>query len=210
MAGEGGKEAVISSPPNNIRTWLACRYSLLLFTLNVIHFHFLIDGSQLGDQLEIEKNGPFPLEIFSRSRISSMPGDQQQNMKQSYTGSALFQAQWNTGVLIVVLGSSAEWHCCTLWNLHSVQLWRLHTRSLCKCLLHSPSPKSERDLSCYHKWRCWPVKVVRPCCLWLQYVVNGFGKDGFLKMLGAWCSKAWESPGVAIVGPWWLWPKRLT
>ena len=25
-------------------------------------------------QLEIEKNGPFPLEIFSRSRISSMPG----------------------------------------------------------------------------------------------------------------------------------------
>ena len=24
-------------------------------------------------QLEIEKNGPFPLEIFSRSRISSMP-----------------------------------------------------------------------------------------------------------------------------------------
>ena len=34
-------------------------------------------------QLEIEKNGPFPLEIFSRSRISSMPdrdGQQRQNI----------------------------------------------------------------------------------------------------------------------------------
>ena len=104
-------------------------------------------------------------------------------MKQSYTGSALFQAQWNTGVLIVVLGSSAEWHCCTLWNLHSVQLWRLHTQSLCKCLLHSPSPKSERDLSCYQKWRCWPVKVVRPCCLWLQYVWTDLVKMVFKKCL---------------------------
>ena len=31
-------------------------------------------------QLEIEKNGPFPLEIFSRSRISSMPAHRQRNL----------------------------------------------------------------------------------------------------------------------------------
>jgi len=35
-------------------------------------------------QLKIEKNGPFPLEIFSRSRISSMPA-KHRNDKMKYS-----------------------------------------------------------------------------------------------------------------------------
>ena len=44
------------------------------FFVKILTFENISRNENSILQLEIEKNGPFPLEIFSRSRISSMPG----------------------------------------------------------------------------------------------------------------------------------------
>ena len=44
------------------------------FFFKILTFESISRNENSILQLEIEKNGPFPLEIFSRSRISSMPG----------------------------------------------------------------------------------------------------------------------------------------